>query len=128
MCFKYLFLHNLAYEVPYYHACCDGDVHAVFGAELGYLDAEVALVYDFLLDAFDFVAEDYGVFFFFVGVEVVEFDAVCALLYRDDGVALCAEVFYGLARVFVVCPVYGVFGAEGCLVYFGVGWGGGDAA
>ena len=51
-------------HLPQHDSGCDGDVEGVFRAELGYLDAIVREVDDFLLHAFDFVSKHKGVFLF----------------------------------------------------------------
>ena len=51
-----------------------------------------------------------------------------ALLDAVDGVALGFEVVHCLEGGGEVLPCHGVFGSEGGLVDFGVGWLGGDTA
>ena len=97
-------------------------------AELRYLKATVRLVDHFLVYALHLIAEDDGVAARGVYMQVLQ---LCRAFHLLDGVdehALFVESVDGLGGCLEVAPCHGVLAAEGCLVDFGVGWGGGDAA
>ena len=59
----------------------DGDVEGVLGAVLGYLQAAVAEVDDFLMDTLHLVAQNDGIAFTGKGTELMEHSAALSLLY-----------------------------------------------
>ena len=59
----------------------DGDVEGVLGAVLGYLQAAVAEVDDFLMDTLHLVAQNDGIALTGKGTELMEHGAALSLLY-----------------------------------------------
>ena len=109
-------------------AGCYADVKGVLGAELRYFEATVGKVYHLLMDALHLIAEHHGVTSVGVEREVLE---LCGTLHLLDGIdedALFLKLCHGFGGCGEVAPVYRIFAAERCLVDFGVGWSGCDAA
>ena len=109
-------------------AGCYADVKGVLGAELRYFETTVSKVYHLLMDALHLVAEHHGVTSVGVEREVLE---LCGTLHLLDGIdedALFLKLCHGFGGCGEVAPVYRIFAAERCLVDFGVGWSGCDAA
>lgn len=101
----------------------------MLGAALGNLQGGIAFVHDILADAVDFVAEDEGQFLAGPAAKIPsQFERMFGLLDGEDAVTLCPELPDGLQRVSAMLPRHAVLGAEGCLVDFGGGGHGADAA
>jgi len=114
-------------RLPQHDSGCDGDVEGVFRAELGYFDAIVREIDDFLLYSFDLVTEYESVFLFGINGEGFEGDAVFHLFHGKDGKTFVFQFLHGICRFLEISPIHAFLGAECCFVNFPVGWGSRDA-
>ena len=100
----------------------------MFRAALRYFKAYVTLVDDGLVHAFYFMSEDERVFASFLRSEFLKLDAPFDLFEAAKGVAFALQVLYTLFRSLEITPRDRIFRAECCLVDFGRGRTGADAA
>ena len=124
---SFLFCLETLCEVPDDNASRDGDVEGVLGAELGNFKTAVRGIDHFLVNAFDFVAEDNNVFFIRSGREGLEHRGAMSLFDGEDFIALGFQGIDGLKSRRIIMPGDAVFSPQGGLVNLCAGRRRGDA-
>lgn len=115
-------------KVPDGYAAGNRYVERMFCARLWNLQADVALIYNFLINAFGLVAEDQRIFATLLRGKVLKLDAAFHLFEAAECVAESLEFVDTPGCRLVIGPSDRIFCAERCLVDFGRGRGGADAA
>ena len=114
-------------EVPDDDACSDGNVEEVLGAELGNLQAAVRGIDNFLMNAFNLIAEDNSIFLVRSGREVLQHRGAVGLLDREDLIALRLQLINSFQSRWIIVPGDAVLSPKGGLVDLCMRRRGGDA-
>ena len=85
----------------------------MFGSVLGNFQGHVAFVCNRLLNAFDFIPEDEGVFLLRVVHEVLQHRRMRSLFHADDGIAFFFQPAYEGQCVLGMFPGNGELGTQG---------------